>query len=110
MALESHQDNKNLGKRFKSSDDWQLIIFIFKLHSVILVFMEKIIYDTLNVIIISEIVHVFFIRENSPVNLNLHHFLVGREDSICRYCLGTFTSFHFTFDVVVHFFFCTILK
>ena len=55
-------------------------------------------------IIISEIVHVFFIRENSLVNLNLHHFLAGREDSICRYCLGTFTSFHFTFDVVVHFF------
>ena len=71
--------------------------------------MKKIIYDTLNMIITSETVHVFFIREKSPVNLNLHHFLAGREDSICRYCLGTFTSFHFSLDVVVHFCFCTSL-
>ena len=27
----------------------------------------------------------FFVRGNSLVNLNLHHFLAGREDNISRY-------------------------
>ena len=32
----------------------------------------------------SEAVHIFFIRRKSLVNLNLHHFLAGRENNICR--------------------------
>ena len=33
----------------------------------------------------SEAFHVFFSRGKSLVNLNLHCFLAGREDNMCRY-------------------------